>query len=279
MGFIHANMVPILKEHRVRPFSGRLLLLGQGDIYFSLDAYERMAHVAGVNLDPAVAYRPSHIPQFAAKGYPHAETVFRKLGFSTISVLDYSAFEGAEIVFDLNLPAPPEALRGAFDAVIDHGTLEHVFHFPNALNNLFQLLKVGGRAGISAPSGNFFDHGFYMFQPTLFLDFFTANGWTVNSLQVAQYTPNQETEPAFFTDYVPGMFSAVSYGKLDNKLYTTQCIVTKTAESTGDRVPQQGLYARMHGWSPPKDETPAPSGSPGGALGRLVGRALDQFKR
>lgn len=279
MGFIHANMVPILKEHRQRPFSGRLLLLGQGDIYFSLQAYERMARVAGVNLDPAVAYRPSHIPEFAAKGYPHAETVFRKLGFSEISVLDYSAFEGADIVYDLNSPAPPEELRGAFDAVIDHGTLEHVFHFPNALNNLFQLLKIGGRAVISAPSGNFFDHGFYMFQPTLFLDFFTANGWTVNSIQVAQYTPNQETEPAFFADYVPGMFASVSYGKLDNKLYTTQCVVTKTAESTGDRIPVQGLYARMQGWSSGAAPAPAGAAGPAARLRRLASRLVRRVVR
>ena len=278
MGFIHANMVPLLKEHRARPFSGRLLLLGQGDIYFSLDAYERMAQAAGVTLEPGVPFRPSHIPEFAAKDYPHSVTVFRKLGFSAIDVLDYSAFEGAEIVFDLNSPKPPDELQGAFDVVIDHGTLEHVFHFPNALNNLFQLLKIGGRAAISAPSGNFFDHGFYMFQPTLFLDFFTANNWTINSIQVAQYTPNQETEPAFFADYMPGMFAAVSYGKLDNKLYTTQCIVTKTAESSGDRVPQQGLYARMRGWSEPAAGAPAPGGA-GRRLRHLVGRAINRLRR
>lgn len=33
MGFIRANMIPILKEGSRRPFGGKLLLLGQGDIY------------------------------------------------------------------------------------------------------------------------------------------------------------------------------------------------------------------------------------------------------
>ena len=166
-----------------------------------------------------------------------------------VTDLDYSGFEGADIIFDLNAPAVPAELAGRFDAVIDHGTLEHVFHFPNAMNNIFRLLKVGGRAVISAPSGNYFDHGFYMLQPTLFLDYFTANKWTIHSIQVAQHTPKQETEPAFFTDYVPGLFAAVSYGGLDNKLYATICIASKTDQSTGDRIPQQGLYARMAGWN------------------------------
>jgi SAM-dependent methyltransferase len=278
MGFIHANMIPILKEHRARPFGGRLLLLGQGDIYFSLETFERMAKSAGLALNGEVPFKPSHIAAFAEKGYPHSDVVFRKLGFSSINVLDYSAFEGADIVHDLNSAALPEELRGAFDVVIDHGTLEHVFHFPNALNNLFQLLKVGGRAVISAPSGNFFDHGFYMFQPTLFLDFFAANDWTLNSIQVAQYTPDQETEPAFFTDYVPGMFSAVSYGGLDSKLYTTQCIATKTAASTGDRIPQQGAYARMQGWASPA-EAAASAQAGGRGLRHMIGRAIDRLKR
>jgi len=249
MGFIRANMIPLLKEGGRRPFGGKLLLLGQGDIYFDLPHLRRMAKIADFTLDESIPVRPSHIDIFAQKGYPHGETVFRMLGFSSVSVLDYSGFEGADVIFDLNNPDLPLSLCEQFDMIIDHGTLEHVFHLPNALNNVFRMLKPGGRVMFSSPSGNFFDHGFYMFQPTLFSDWLTANNWEIGSIQIAQFTPNQETEPAFFLDYEPGIFDTLSYGRMDNKLYSTITIAKKTELSTGDCIPIQGAYAKLPGWS------------------------------
>jgi SAM-dependent methyltransferase len=276
MGFIRANIIPILEEHRERPFEGDLLLLGQADVYFTQDRLARMARTARAPLKPDVAQRPSHLRVFAAKGCISGATLFEQLGFRRISVLDVSMFEGADIQFDLNAGAPPDELRSRFDVIIDHGTLEHVFHVPNALRNLFLMLRTGGRMIHSAPSGNFFDHGFYMFQPTLFLDFYAANGWEILSMKVAQFTPEQESEPAFFADYEPGLFDAVSYGKMDNKLYATQCVVRKTATSTGDVVPTQGAYARMAGW------TPAPVTADAGTSVEtpgLIDRILHRLKR
>jgi SAM-dependent methyltransferase len=242
-------MIPLLKDGARRPFTGKLLLLGQGDIYFDLPHLRRMAKLASFPLNETVPLRPSHIKSFAEKGYPHAETVFGMLGFSSVTVLDYSAFEGAGVIFDLNSAELPLELHGQFDMIIDHGTLEHVFHLPNALSSVFRLLKDGGRVMFSAPSGNFFDHGFYMLQPTLFSDWLSANRWQIDSIQVVQYTPNQETEPCFFADYEPGLFDAVSYGKLDNKLYATVSFATKVKGTTSHLVPQQGAYARQSRWT------------------------------
>jgi SAM-dependent methyltransferase len=252
MGFVRANIVPILQEHAVRPFTGSLLLLGQADVYFTQERFQQMARTARATLIPNVPQRPSHLPVFAAKGYISGETLFEQLGFNAISVLDVSTF----------------------DTIIDHGTMEHVFHFPNALRNLFQMLKVGGRIVHSSPSGNFFDHGFYMFQPTLFMDFYAANGWEINSIKVAQFTPAQETEPAFFADYEPGLFDAVSYGKMDNKLYATICVARKSENSRGDVIPTQGAYARMSEWS---SQTAATSNAP--TAPGLITRAINRIKR
>lgn len=274
MGFVRANIVPILQEHAVRPFTGNLLLLGQADVYFTQERFQQMARTARASLVPNVPLRPSHLSVFADKGYISGETLFEQLGFNAISVLDVSTFEGASIQFDLNSPDIPDDLRSRFDTIIDHGTLEHVFHFPNALRNLFQMLKIGGRVIHSSPSGNFFDHGFYMFQPTLFMDFYAANGWEINSIKVAQFTPAQETEPAFFADYEPGLFDAVSYGKMDNKLYATICVARKSENSSGDVIPTQGAYARMSGWSSQTAATPSASNTPG-----LVTRAINRIKR
>src|SRR5688572_24791577 len=61
-----------------------------------------------------------------------AEPVFKALGAKNVYALDFSDFEGAQFVHDLNKPLP-ENLKQRFDIVYDGGTLEHVFHFPQAL--------------------------------------------------------------------------------------------------------------------------------------------------
>jgi SAM-dependent methyltransferase len=274
MGFIRANIIPIMEEHRNRPFSGNLLLLGQGDVYFTQNNFENMARTAKISLKSGIAPEPSHMQALADKGYMSGASLFRQLGFDKISVSDVSTYEGADIQFDLNSPEVPEDLHSRFDTIIDHGTLEHVFHLPNALRNLFNLLRPGGRMIHSSPSGNFFDHGFYMFQPTLFMDFYKANGWDINLFKVGQYTPNQETEPAFFADYEPHMFDAVSYGRMDNKLYISLCVVQKKAESTADVIPVQGAYASMSGWSSQTASAPISPRTHG-----LITRAINRIKR
>lgn len=248
MGFIRANMIPILKEHKRRPFSGKLLLLGQGDIYFSDRDYRQMAEMLGVELDESIQPGLSYKSDFAAKGYLDTQSVFKRIGFSEVRALDYSDFEGADVIHDMNSPCVPSEHLEQFDVVIDHGTLEHVFHLPNALHAVFQFLKTGGRAITSSPGNGFFDHGFYMFQPTLFLDFYSANNWNIESIQVVQFSYNQETEPCFFADYYPGQFDAVGYGKMGDKLFSTICVATKTEQSTGSVIPQQGWYSRQSSW-------------------------------
>ena len=62
------------------------------------------------------------------------------LDVASLTVIDISPYEGAETIHDLNLPVP-ETLQGRFDAVIESGSLEHIFNFPVAVANLMKLLK------------------------------------------------------------------------------------------------------------------------------------------
>ena len=99
------------------------------------------------------------------------------LGVETLTSIDHSAYEGAGVVHDLNTPVPPE-LVGRFDAVIDAGTLEHVFNFPVAVSNAMRMLRVGGTLFMTTPANNLCGHGFYQFSPELMFRVFTpANGF------------------------------------------------------------------------------------------------------
>ena len=250
MGFVRANTNPILKEHKRRPFSGDLLCIGQPDVYFGYEKFRKMAMTVQAELIDGGPVLPAENAHFASLGYMSGKTLFKSLGFQTIQALDVSEFEGAEIIHDLNNPELPRNLHERFDVIIDHGTLEHVFHIPNALNNLFRMLKVGGRLIHASPTSNLVDHGFYMFSPTFFYDFYLTNNWEINNIFVVSMTPRQETEPFFYTEYEPGSFDAVSYGGLSGGMYFTLSFLTKTARSTGHLVPQQGAYKRDPRWNP-----------------------------
>jgi len=104
------------------------------------------------------------------------------LGIEGLEALDYSNYEGASIMHDLNLPIPPE-LEGKFDAVIDAGTVEHVFNFPIAIANYMKMVHPGGRLFIITVANNHCGHGFYQFSPELFFRLFKdRNGFRLERL-------------------------------------------------------------------------------------------------
>jgi hypothetical protein len=109
------------------------------------------------------------------------------LGASDVRALDYSSFEGADIVHDMNVPVPA-SFDERFDAVIDGGTLEHVYNVPVAWQSCMRMLKVGGRLFLFTTANNFCGHGFYQFSPELFFRLFSAdNGFRVEQMLLVDY--------------------------------------------------------------------------------------------
>lgn len=94
------------------------------------------------------------------------ETLMRKLGFGEIESMDFSGYEGATVLHDLNKPIPDE-LEQQFDFIFDGGTIEHVFNVPQALENVFRMLKPGGRFVSANGMNGFTGHGLYQFGPEL----------------------------------------------------------------------------------------------------------------
>jgi hypothetical protein len=114
----------------------------------------------------------------ASGGY--SETFLRRLGAQETMSIDASEYEGASLVHDMNLPIGDE-LKGRFSAVIDGGTLEHIFNFPTAIRNCMEMLQVGGHFFSHTMANNFMGHGFYQFSPELFYRVFSReNGFQVH---------------------------------------------------------------------------------------------------
>lgn len=113
----------------------------------------------------------------------YADRLFKEcLGASKVSALDYSSYEGADLLHDLNQPIPND-LKARFDVVIEAGSLEHIFNFPIAIANVMQMTKVGGIMFVSTVSNNLCGHGFYQFSPELIFRVFSAeNGFELGKV-------------------------------------------------------------------------------------------------
>jgi len=262
----------LLDEARRRPFSGSVVTLGRQHVYFTNNMLAERASRAGVRLT-AAKVTPHREPDLAKRGFMSDDSFLAALGFTESVRIDVSDYEAAEEVFDLNAAETPPHLAGRFDAVLDSGTIEHVFHVPNALANLCRLVKPGGRIIHFTPASNHLDHGFWMFSPTVFQDYYATNGFEVNSIRIVRFSPRHTTAPWLVYDYAPGCLSGdVMWGGLDGAMYATFAVVTKTAESTCDRIPQQGWYVKKWRESPADD---VEYGTAGALLRRVEGsRAL-----
>lgn len=111
-----------------------------------------------------------------------ADDFFRGLGAHQLQALDASPYEGADLIYDLNLPLP-KALHEKWSCVIDAGSLEHVFNFPEAIRSVMQLVEKGGHFLCISPWNNLAGHGFYQFSPELFYRIFSnENGFEVEKM-------------------------------------------------------------------------------------------------
>tara|TARA_B100001093_G_C26837939_1_gene1019200 strand:+ start:1813 stop:2703 length:891 start_codon:yes stop_codon:yes gene_type:complete len=111
-------------------------------------------------------------------------------------IIDYSDYEGANIIQDLNFPISKDMYE-KYDAVIDGGTLEHIFNFPVAIDNCMKLVKKGGSIFIFSMANNHCGHGFYQFSPELFFRIFdTCNGFEIQKVILTeQKYPGAELSP------------------------------------------------------------------------------------
>ena len=249
MGVLRGTARLLLDEHKRRPFSGSLLELGKMFIFFTASELDGWAREQGVELTSA-PNELSHDPVLARHQCIDDRSFFAKLGFDEIRSSDVEAWEGADILWDLNRPAP-EDLHERFDVVFEGGTIQHVFHLPQVFKNIHAVLQPGGRVihGI-CPSSNNVDLGFYMFSPTLFLDYYTANKWKIETFYFFDYIAYwidglMQTSRFQVRRYEAGCLDHLSYGRVGNRQIGLFIVATKTEDSTADVIPQQGFYRSL----------------------------------
>jgi SAM-dependent methyltransferase len=238
VGLARGALGLLLEENVRRKFSGRIATLGVQTVYMSprelQQQFERFSVAPAAQLEKDAKEISDKL-------------LFKMLGFDELESMDYSDFEGADHIVDLNQDGLPEELRQKFDIVLDSGTIEHVFHIPNVMKNVVSLVKVGGRIIFLSPSSNHMDHGFYMFSPTFFADYFLANKFEINTCYVVRYSPNMDDLWDAY-EYDTQRWRDLHIGGLDDKPYAIFFVATRTSESTSGVIPQQNYYADTAGF-------------------------------
>lgn len=107
----------------------------------------------------------------------YCETLLTQaFGAREVKSIDASDYEQASIIHDFNTP-----MRGneTYSAVIDLGTLEHVFNVAVAFDNVAQLAAPGAHILHVLPANNLVGHGFYQFSPEFFFQLYAPErGYT-----------------------------------------------------------------------------------------------------
>jgi hypothetical protein len=227
---IARGMVSFLCEcKRDLGLAGKLLELGKQDIRFSSD---QMTHV----------FKKFGFPPPSEGSAITDVSLFQALGYHTVESMDANAYEGADHIHDMNVPIP-EALKGQYDVVFDGGTLEHIFNFPQCLKNIYDLLKPEGIVIHASPSHNYVDHGFYMFSPTVFFEYYTTNKFKIHKSYIFEHKMDYNKRWLVY-EYSPGSIDHMSFGGWGTELLGIFFVAQKTAASTNGTTPQQDTYIR-----------------------------------
>jgi len=150
-----------------------LATLGRQGFFPETGALQSVFDQLSLGLDASAFLRDS-------EGY--GEKFFQILGAEHVTSFDKSDYQVASTLHDLNTPIDA-SLKNRFSAVLDCGTIEHVFNFPQAIRNCMEMVKVGGHFIQITVANNFIGHGFYQFSPeVIFRVFSEANGFAVDAV-------------------------------------------------------------------------------------------------
>jgi hypothetical protein len=250
MAILKGGAAMLIEHHTRYPLGTSLLQLGRQELFFSVETLLSLLHRYGCK-----AKNEAELACISdTKRAPTDKEFFGAFGFTTIDALDVSDFSGANIIFDLNNDGPPTSDL-AYDCIYDGGTMEHVFHVPNFLRNIYHLLADDGRVIHVNPASNSVEHGFYSFSPCLYNDYYLANRFEIEQAKLMDY--GTRLRPVRITAYkcVPPISRELLDGYLRGNIHYMFFIARKTAASTCNVIPQQGFYASEWQRTNPEHET------------------------
>jgi SAM-dependent methyltransferase len=166
----------------------KTLIIGRTKVWVTPGELHAAAREFGIDLTLAAA------EEILKRNEGYCEPLFELLGAEIVQAMDVSSYEGATLIHDLNQPLPG-SVRERFTAVVDGGSLEHVFNIVEAFKSCMELTAEGGSFISLAPANNFLGHGFHQPSPEFFFGALgPENGFTVRRLLLHE---NRKNAPVF----------------------------------------------------------------------------------
>jgi len=239
MGILLNAAYLMMVEGNRRPFSGTVLQLGKQSVLFSYPSLKVIADHAKFQLADI------GIDQTSDRRLTDVE-FFKLLGFDDVKAMEYGTSEGADYLWDMNNPVPYD-LHRRFDCIYDGGTIEHIFHIPNCMDSICRMVKDGGRVVHDGGVSGMIDHGFYSIQPTLYNDFYKANGFEINLATISKLNlATWLTHTGVQTKYEPGMYDYhKTWANEQDAFYVGVSFATKKESYSSMVIPQQSLWSRQ----------------------------------
>jgi SAM-dependent methyltransferase len=200
-------------EHRYRPLPKIVHTLGRLVTGFDYDGAVALIRRCGVEPVKVVAESDASTGEGIRLGSKTITdtTFFRMLGAEDVHAIDISAYEGAQIVWDLCQPIP-DNLEGVADFIVGGSTLDNVFDPAQYMRNIARMLRPGGRV-FEINHANNHMRPYVMLPPPWYLDYFVANGFVDSRVYVFEYSTAVH---AFRLFPVPNPAQQVGWGLIDN---------------------------------------------------------------
>ncbi|MDZ4686086.1 MAG: hypothetical protein SH850_13545 [Planctomycetaceae bacterium] len=158
----------------------RTAMIGRQSFWPDADVLRSVFAAQGITLDADAFLREDQ----------YSERFLELLGAREIVSVDYSPYEHATRLHDMNQPIPAD-WRERHSVVYDGGTIEHVFNIPQAFKNCMEMVEVGGHFLQVNIANNFVGHGFWQFSPELIFRMFSAaNGFQIVGVLMTEVVPH-----------------------------------------------------------------------------------------
>ena len=247
MGLGTVNLTKILQVIKESGTQGKTLcMIGKQDIHIEWDKMREMIYKYHFDIKKDVYEKIKDIQPI------DSFQLFEMFGIARegIHAVDFSEYENADIIFDLNKDLPKDMFE-KYDYVINGGTLEHIFDVAKAMTNIYDMVKPGGVVIHIVPFAGLANHGFYSFSPTFFLDYCEANSFDIINLSMEFLLDNGDMifsqDCRIFDD---NDIKINEYVKKTMQISEVECIlllcIAKKCNSKDVSYPIQSMYRKMY---------------------------------
>jgi hypothetical protein len=248
---------PIVREHVFKRIDGKVLVLGRQTTFFTPEQARKIIHQCGYTPNAAASANARYDAGTMLGGLSgnradgrtiEDRNFFELLDIRDLHFLDQDGYEGADILCDINGPVP-ERYRDRYDCIIDGGIFDNIFNPAQAIINIHDMLRPGGRF-ITFHVVSYTYSPYVIVPYSWYLDFFALNGYRdcrlYNSVffengTVAAYTPNLR--------YIAQQRSAPVFGLSGEYLHLIYVIAEKGNDDAPAQMPSQDVYRSQQQWN------------------------------